>query len=84
MSGEVTKIIGKIANGEPAEWIKVRRWDPQDGQYDSYTEMFHALEMHHKKETAFLIQVCKLLAQRALCDCGSVYDQVCGGCDNDE
>lgn len=49
-------------------WIKIKKFDPKDSTLyvNNAMELYNKLEEHHIKETEFLIDKCKELANELL------------------
>jgi hypothetical protein len=59
-----TNELQKIANPDDFSWIKVQRYAKDDTK--SAEEQLGELERHHLKETTFLLNKCRELAQQLL------------------
>lgn len=59
-----TADLEKIANPEDFSWIKVRRYSKDNSK--SAEEQLAELEQHHLKETTFLLNKCRELANELL------------------
>lgn len=60
------KELEEIINSQ--SWIKIKKFDPKDPTLyiNNAMELYYKLEEHHIKETKFLINKCKELANELL------------------